>query len=266
MATLLGIDEEETVMIPSNAVNGVQVISQDHAEPAGAGCDCSRSRRFRRRVSRSCRPRYQRVAADNPLVFNPRVNRLPVQPPPPPPVREINPFLMRFLFEKQLKNSDVNAAGRIVLPKKLAETYLPPVNEKAGFWMHLEDMDFNKVWTFKFRFWPNNRGRMYIFENTRAFIKRYCLELGDYIMVYKDELEGSYLVRARKKGNYVPVHDQSNQVDNNANFPSINLEELVRCGNNYPKDACEVDTSDYAHLILTPCCESLDFAPDPPLG
>lgn len=95
MATLLGIDEEETVMMPSNAVNGVQVISQDHAEPAGAGCDCSRSRRFRRRVSRSCRLRYQRVAADNSLVFNPRVNRLPVQPPPPPPVRvSSNIFLL----------------------------------------------------------------------------------------------------------------------------------------------------------------------------
>lgn len=102
MATLLGINEEQTVMTAGNAVNGVQVISQDHVEPAGAGYDCSRSRRFRRRVSRSCRLRYQRVSADNPLVFNQRVNRLPVQPPPPPPVRvSSNIFLSIWLLTSQ---------------------------------------------------------------------------------------------------------------------------------------------------------------------
>ncbi|KAJ4711486.1 B3 domain-containing transcription factor [Melia azedarach] len=173
--------------------------------------------------------------------------------------QEINPFVMRFLFEKQLQNSDVSSAGRIVIPKKFAETNLPILNEKGGFWMHFDDMDYPLVWTFKFRFWPNNRGRVYLFENAREFTGKYCLELGDYLMVFKDDINGSYLVRARKKAAYVPTGAMGNNANANASYP--NMEKYLRYGdnNNNQHDFRDGPTPEYAHLIMTPCCESLDL-------
>lgn len=36
------------------------------------------------------------------------------------------------------------------------------------------------------RFWPNNKSRMYVLENTGEFIRRHGLKCGDYIAIYQD--------------------------------------------------------------------------------
>ncbi|KAK8962666.1 B3 domain-containing transcription factor FUS3 [Platanthera guangdongensis] len=72
---------------------------------------------------------------------------------------------LRFLLQKELRNSDVSSLGRIVLP----------------------------------RFWPNNKSRMYILENTGNFVKSHNLQLGDFIMLYKDDDKDKYVIRARDK-------------------------------------------------------------------
>ncbi|KAG6471213.1 hypothetical protein ZIOFF_072314 [Zingiber officinale] len=73
---------------------------------------------------------------------------------------------LRFLLQKELRNSDVSQLGRIVLPKKEAEAYLPNLTYREGIAINMDDLENLHVWTFKYRFWPNNRSRMYILENT----------------------------------------------------------------------------------------------------
>ncbi|KAF3430926.1 hypothetical protein FNV43_RR25656 [Rhamnella rubrinervis] len=169
------------------------------------------------RFTESRRRRCLRIARDTPLVFQRRPSRIPIIPPPSPLPRIFNQLEMRFLFEKQLQNSDVGQAGRIVIPKKEAEMHLPALEAKEGFWMHLDDMDFLQNWTIKFRYWPNNTSRMYVFENTREFVAEHGLGFGDYIMVFKDDKNGSYLIRAKKNVVQVAADENNNLVNNAAN-------------------------------------------------
>ncbi|KAM5568327.1 hypothetical protein ABKV19_016079 [Rosa sericea] len=81
--------------------------------------------------------------------------------------------------------------------QKEAEEHLPYIHNKEGVWMHMDDMDYHQVWTIKFRFWNNNNsGRIYIFENTREFVTRHGLDVGDSIEVFKDIMSGSFIIRA----------------------------------------------------------------------
>ncbi|KAF8369935.1 hypothetical protein HHK36_029392 [Tetracentron sinense] len=111
---------------------------------------------------------------------------------------EIDARKLRFLLQKELKNSDVSPLGRIVLPKRAAEASLPNLNAKEGIFIGMDDMDGLRVWSFKYRFWPNNDSRMYILENTGEFVRVHGLQLGDFIMLYKDDQNQKYVIRARK--------------------------------------------------------------------
>lgn len=71
---------------------------------------------------------------------------------------------LKFIFQKELQNSDVGS---------------------------LEE------WCFP-RYWPNNKSRMYVLENTGEFVKTHGLRLGDFIMFYKDERNEKYIVKAKK--------------------------------------------------------------------
>ncbi|XP_064953761.1 B3 domain-containing protein Os04g0676600-like [Musa acuminata AAA Group] len=73
---------------------------------------------------------------------------------------------LQMILCKELTNSDVSNIGRIVLPKREAEAYLPPLSEREGILLDMDDMTLAVTWKFKFRFWPNNKSRMYILENT----------------------------------------------------------------------------------------------------
>ncbi|CAN1243828.1 B3 domain-containing transcription factor FUS3, partial [Linum perenne] len=101
--------------------------------------------------------------------------------------KEIDPRSLRFLFQKKLKNSD-----------KAAETHLPVLESKEGIPITMYDLDGSHVWTFKYRYWPNNNSRMYVLEKTGDFVNSHGLLLGDFITVYQDCQTHSYVIQARK--------------------------------------------------------------------
>ncbi|KAM1086240.1 hypothetical protein ACFX2I_011835 [Malus domestica] len=152
---------------------------------------------------------YRWNPRDEPLVHEPAARQPPVltYPPPTPDPRLFNPQQMRFLFQKKLQNSDVKANGRIVVPKREAESHFPVlVSKERGLWLHLDDMDYMQVWTVRFRFWPNERSRMYILDHTRSFIQTHGLDAGDTITLFKDDRLGSYLIRARRDAMRLLAH------------------------------------------------------------
>ncbi|KAF9607115.1 hypothetical protein IFM89_032231 [Coptis chinensis] len=108
------------------------------------------------------------------------------------------PKMLRFLLQKELRHSDVGTLGRVVLPKRASEAFLPSLDTKDGVFITMYDMDGRGVWDFKFRYWPNNNSRMYVLENTGDFVKTHELQIGDFLMLYKDEHNQKYVIRARK--------------------------------------------------------------------
>ncbi|OAY52542.1 hypothetical protein MANES_04G091801v8 [Manihot esculenta] len=114
------------------------------------------------------------------------------------PTRVIDQRRLSFLFQKELKNSDVSSLKRMILPKKAAEAHLPILESKEGIFISMDDLDGLHVWSFKYRYWPNNNSRMYVLENTGDFVNTHGLQLGDFIMVYKDDQNQNYVIQAKK--------------------------------------------------------------------
>ncbi|XP_022760048.1 B3 domain-containing transcription factor ABI3-like [Durio zibethinus] len=128
---------------------------------------------------------------------------------------------LRFLLQKVLKQSDVGNLGRIVLPKKEAETHLPELEARDGISIAMEDIGTSRVWNMRYRFWPNNKSRMYLLENTGDFVRTNGLQEGDFIVIYSDVKCGKYLirgVRVRQSGpkweTKRPAKSQKNQLAN----------------------------------------------------
>ncbi|KAG4182869.1 hypothetical protein ERO13_A09G073000v2 [Gossypium hirsutum] len=99
---------------------------------------------------------------------------------------------LRVLLKKELKNSDVGSLGRIVLPKRDAEVNLPPLSDKEGIQVMIKDVYSNHMWTLKYKFWSNNKSRMYVLENTGDFVKQNGLGTGDSLTLYEDESKNLY--------------------------------------------------------------------------
>ncbi|TQD78933.1 hypothetical protein C1H46_035505 [Malus baccata] len=143
-------------------------------------------------------------------------------PPPPPPslphfstlTMVIDPTRLRFLFQKELKNSDVSPLRRMILPKKAAEAHLPTLESKEGIAINMDDIDGLHVWSFKYRFWPNNNSRMYVLENTGDFVNVHGLQFGDYIMVYQDNHNQNYVIQARKASDQDHVYGDISGMNN----------------------------------------------------
>ncbi|KAK9756787.1 hypothetical protein RND81_01G121100 [Saponaria officinalis] len=105
---------------------------------------------------------------------------------------------LKFLLQKVLKQSDVGNLGRIVLPKKEAETHLPELEARDGIPIAMEDIATSRVWNMRYRFWPNNKSRMYLLENTGDFVRSNGLQEGDFIVIYSDVKCGKYMIRGVK--------------------------------------------------------------------
>ncbi|XXG39515.1 hypothetical protein AAC387_Pa01g0456 [Persea americana] len=103
-----------------------------------------------------------------------------------------------MILRKELRNSDVGSLGRIVLPKGDAEANLPPLSERNGVILLMEDMISPVRWEFKYRYWPNNRSRMYVMQNTGGFVRSHKLQTGDFFIIYKEEVSGKYIVRGKR--------------------------------------------------------------------
>ncbi|KAL2623787.1 hypothetical protein R1flu_008032 [Riccia fluitans] len=105
---------------------------------------------------------------------------------------------VQFMLQKMLKPSDVGNLGRIVLPKKDAESHLPWLGAREGIAFPCEDYDTGDKLNLRYRFWPNNKSRMYLLENTGDFVKKHNLEEGDRLMIYKNVQDDSFIIRGRK--------------------------------------------------------------------
>ncbi|RZC65342.1 hypothetical protein C5167_009034 [Papaver somniferum] len=100
---------------------------------------------------------------------------------------------LKFILQKELKNSDVNSLGRIVLPKKDSEAHLPSLTVKEGIQIAVREVLSPKVWFMRYRFWPNNKSRMYVLENTGEYVKQNELKCGDFVILYQDENKQLYI-------------------------------------------------------------------------
>nr|XP_051227713.1 B3 domain-containing protein VP1 [Lolium perenne] len=130
---------------------------------------------------------------------------------------------LRFLLQKVLKQSDVGALGRIVLPKKEAETHLPELKSRDGISIPMEDIGTSQVWSMRYRFWPNNKSRMYLLENTGDFVRMNDLQEGDFIVIYSDVKSGKYLIRGVKVRPM--VHDQAKHKHGTYDLNNVGVED-----------------------------------------
>ncbi|XP_078153989.1 putative B3 domain-containing protein Os04g0676650 isoform X2 [Carex rostrata] len=103
-----------------------------------------------------------------------------------------------IVMRKELTKSDVGSIGRIVIPKD-AEAKFPPLFEREGIMLHMDDMVVPFTWEFKYRFWPNNRSRMYILENTGEFVKKHGLQAGDFLSIHRNPASATYFVKGEKR-------------------------------------------------------------------
>ncbi|CAM6008922.1 unnamed protein product [Sphagnum balticum] len=104
-----------------------------------------------------------------------------------------------LLLHKLLQPSDVTSLGRIVLPKKEAESCLPYLTVKEGMSLAMEDFDTGKTWKVRYRYWPNNRSRMYLIENTGVFVRSHQLEEGDLLILYRNVERNKIVIQGKKK-------------------------------------------------------------------
>ncbi|CAO2169918.1 unnamed protein product, partial [Urochloa humidicola] len=104
----------------------------------------------------------------------------------------------QVVLRKELTKSDVANVGRIVLPKKDAEAGLPPLVRGDPLILQMDDMVLPVTWKFKYRFWPNNKSRMYILEAAGEFVKTHGLQAGDALIIYKNSVPGKFIIRGEK--------------------------------------------------------------------
>ncbi|KVH88572.1 B3 DNA binding domain-containing protein, partial [Cynara cardunculus var. scolymus] len=111
--------------------------------------------------------------------------------------RHGNDHLLDRYMPKQLTASDAGRVGRLVLPKRCAEAYFPPVNEPFGEPLSIQDTE-GKNWDLNLRFWPNNNSRMYVLEGFSLVVKSVELVEGDVVTFSRLEPEGKLIMGYRK--------------------------------------------------------------------
>ncbi|KAH7624747.1 putative B3 domain-containing protein [Nannochloris sp. 'desiccata'] len=104
-----------------------------------------------------------------------------------------------IMFEKCLTTSDTSGTGRVVIPKTVAETNFPNIEDQNGIMVDVQDV-FGKKFTFKYRFWVNNASRMYLVENTQELLVCYKLAVGD-VLVFARLASAEIIVCGRKGTN-----------------------------------------------------------------
>ncbi|KAI5604407.1 hypothetical protein POPTR_001G322700v4 [Populus trichocarpa] len=159
---------------------------------------------------------------------------LPLQDPSSLPARVIDPRRLRFLFQKELQNSDVSSLRRMILPKKAAEVHLPFLESKEGIFISMDDLDGLHVWSFKYRYWPNNNSRMYVLENTGDFVNAHGLQLGDFIMVYQDSQSQNYVIQAKKASDQNVYSDIARNAVNDTVLHDYEVNKFSSFYVNYP--------------------------------
>eukprot|EP00210_Caulerpa_lentillifera_P002330 g2235.t2 len=109
--------------------------------------------------------------------------------------KAINAMEATVFYEKRLTSSDANGAGRIVIPKAVAETYFPILENQSGVPISAIDTLGNS-YHFRFRFWINNQSRMYLLEGASELQKRYNVRVSD-VMMFAHKQDKTLVVAGR---------------------------------------------------------------------
>ncbi|KAG0607542.1 hypothetical protein M758_8G036800 [Ceratodon purpureus] len=120
---------------------------------------------------------------------------------------------LKLLVRKGLSVSDVGELGRIIIPKRFAESKFQQIDAKEGTLLEMEDYNGSKRWFFRFKYWINNKSRMYVLENTGEFIKYHSLKEHDIFVVYEDSVK-KLVVRGHKGTDLDSMPDVSPQGTN----------------------------------------------------
>ncbi|KAK1435679.1 hypothetical protein QVD17_01445 [Tagetes erecta] len=113
------------------------------------------------------------------------------------------------LFEKLLSATDADIRlGRIVIPKKYAETLFPEVSESSRIMLTMLDME-SREWKFTFRYWPNCGSKTYVLEGFREFLALNKLQAGDTVTFYRLEPGGNMTIGYKKTSVAKPPHQAS---------------------------------------------------------
>ncbi|KAK7252146.1 hypothetical protein RIF29_35898 [Crotalaria pallida] len=122
--------------------------------------------------------------------------------------------VLKEIFTKKLRSSDVGSVGRIVIPKRESEEMLPSLSDKDGIYISVKDLHYADLqWTFRFKYWSNNKSyRMYVLENTGNFVNQHNLRVGDYMTLFQDEFKNLYVLA--KKEEHPEEHDHSSSSSN----------------------------------------------------
>ncbi|XVF87570.1 hypothetical protein PTKIN_Ptkin18bG0131000 [Pterospermum kingtungense] len=142
------------------------------------------------------------------------------------------------LFEKMLSASDAGRIGRLVLPKKCAEAYFPPISQPEGLPLKVQDSK-GKEWVFQFRFWPNNNSRMYVLEGVTPCIQNMQLQAGDIVTFSRLEPGGKLVMGFRKAANNT-ASEQDKEAKNSNGVSTHGDAELAD-----PNSLSKVDKSGY---------------------
>ncbi|XWS18312.1 hypothetical protein CRYUN_Cryun32bG0033200 [Craigia yunnanensis] len=142
------------------------------------------------------------------------------------------------LFEKMLSASDAGRIGRLVLPKKCAEAYFPPISQPEGLPLKVQDSK-GKEWIFQFRFWPNNNSRMYVLEGVTPCIQNMQLQAGDVVTFSRLE-PGGKLIMGFRKASTASASEQDTEAKNSNGVSMHGDAELAD-----PTSWSKVDKSGY---------------------
>ncbi|VVB12193.1 unnamed protein product [Arabis nemorensis] len=130
-------------------------------------------------------------------------------------VHDSSNIVVTPLFEKMLSASDtgkMGKMGRLVLPKRCAEAFLPPISDPEGVPLKVQD-SMGKEWTFQFRFCPNVSSRTYILDGVAACIQSMQLQAGDTVIFKRLDPERKLIMDFRKAS----VAQSSDQETDSAN-------------------------------------------------
>ncbi|XP_071696198.1 B3 domain-containing transcription factor VAL3-like [Rutidosis leptorrhynchoides] len=118
--------------------------------------------------------------------------------------------VLKPLFEKFLSATDSDVrGGRLVIPKKIAETFFPEISEPKGITMKFLDMENNEL-EFSFRYWTSFGSRTYFLEGAfRDFLVSRKLQAGDTVSFYQMEPGGKMVIGYRKTSLVKPLYKTS---------------------------------------------------------
>ncbi|RRT55942.1 hypothetical protein B296_00029039 [Ensete ventricosum] len=145
---------------------------------------------------------------------------------------------LKFLLQKVLKQSDVGSLGRIVLPKKEAESHLPELDARDGISIPMEDIGTSQ---FVVGIWSNTQYR----DNSGDFVRSNGLQEGDFIVIYSDVKCGKYMIRGVKVRQPVEPRAPSNKNTGKAHQRRNGLEKMAGASKMKGRSLIHYDADNY---------------------